>query len=160
MEARRERLASAVQTDGGGSRRNPFIGGEDLHWYAVHFDVFESAGVVGLQAIQLARRAGTSVWGANEFNWTIERCFFGENLCGGRGAAIMVDDRIAQQPIEPGLGAAFVTKLGEMFECAEVSSLKEIFGNFKRVRSLPDKCEEGSTLVAQVKKHAMGSVTC
>jgi hypothetical protein len=148
QEARRKRLASAVQADRRGSGRDPFLRSENLHRHPVHFDVFQSAGVVGLDSIQFAGRARARVRGANGFDRTIKRCFFNENLCSGCGAAIMVDDGVAQKPIEPGIGAAFVAQLREVFDGAQVSCLKEVFSRRGGIDSLAQESEKRRPLVA------------
>ena len=73
---------------------------------------------------------------------------------------MVVDDCVAQQPIEPGIGTAFVAQLGKVFDGTQVSCLKEVFGRRGGIDSLAHKSQERCPLVAQMLKDTAGVLTC
>ena len=156
VKARRECLAGAVQADGGGAGSNSFTGGEELYGHAVHFDAFQSAGVVCVELAQLTSRARAGVWLTERFDLIIERRVLYENLCSGGSTTIVIDDRVTQQLIEPGIGAASVAQLGKMFHGTQVSRVEEVLGLLDGIDSLPHKREERCAPVAQMLKDATG----
>ena len=80
FESGGERLASAMQSNRGGTGRDLFIGSEGVHRHAIHFYVFQGAGIVRFQMGQFASRARTWRGAANRLRRTIERQLLRENF--------------------------------------------------------------------------------
>lgn len=122
--------AGAVEADGGVIGGDAGLGGEFGGAAFLDVDELESMPVFGLEVIEEAGDAFAYLIaqvGRRLFGFDLAGKGF-EGAAGGSLMAVMVDDGIAQETIEPGDDAFFVAEGATALESTDEGSLEEVFG--------------------------------
>lgn len=127
-----ERGAGAVGADGCVGWGDVLLGCKLLQGLLAEVDGAQKLGVIGMDGVEHAGEAGTDVALCLRWRSGLALELFAplfEGVVFGGAAAVLVDDGVAQDPIEPADDGFAGVELAFAFESAEIGGLEDVFGD-------------------------------
>jgi len=142
-----------MEANGGIARGNSGLGCEGFETLACEIDAAENLAVGRLEGGKhLVDATADDLFGlriARGFSCEISRPLLESAVFGG-AVAVVVDDGVAQDAIEPGDGRLFTTQDGGVFDGADIGALDDVFRDGTGVDSALHEMEEVISLEDQV----------
>jgi len=146
-------LASAMDADGGVAGGDSGGSGEGVQCALAKINFADDLAVLRLDGGKdlldaaaddiLCRRVGGGL-GGQVASPAFERAVF------GGAVAVVVDNGVAQDAIEPGYGRLGLVERRGLFHGADVGVLQDVFGGGRRIDTTPDKLEEPASLKDEI----------
>ena len=147
-----EGLARSMDADGGVSRADSCFRCEGFEILACEVNAAENLTVGGLEGGQYLVDATADnllgLWVGRGAGREILRPLL-ESVVFGGAVAVIVDDGVAQDAIEPGDGGLFLTQGWRVFDGADVGALNDVFGDGRGADPPPNEMEELISLESQ-----------
>lgn len=145
-----ERLARAKDADGGIARGDSGLRRKFADRHSVHLDPPDGLLVFGLERGCQALHAPADL--VVEIGRRLDRTlhFPGERFeraVAGSAAAVMVDDRVAQHPVEPGDGRRFISNVSPLLQAPDERILKDILGQGRVAQAAFEEPEEFAVVI-------------
>jgi hypothetical protein len=149
-----EGLPGAMDANCGVADGNSSFAGEGLEAGFFQVDLAEYLAVCRLHALKDVADALAD----DLFGLRLGRCFSFETLgplleytVMDGTMAIVIDDGISQDAVEPGDGRLVVAQFGGLLHCAHVSGLKDVFSRGERVHTSLDEAEKLASLEDEIR---------